>query len=66
MQKALKMILVAVLGVIGICALIWILGTTSSGVQEASSRGEIFGVIIGIVLLAAIGAAIFKYGRGKS
>lgn len=66
MQKALKMILVAVLGMIGICALIWALSTTSSGTGQASARGEAFGVILVIVLLAAIGAAIFKLIRGKS
>lgn len=66
MQKALKMILVAILGVIGICALIWALGTTSSSLQEASARGETLGVILGVVLFAAIGAAIFKAIRGKS
>jgi hypothetical protein len=66
MQKALKMILVAVLGTVGICALIWVLGTTSSSLQGASARGETFGVILGVVLFLAIGAAIFKLIRGKS
>ncbi len=66
MQKILKLLLVTILGIIGTCALIWALGTTSSSLQEASSRGEAFGVILVVVLLAAIGAAIFKYSRGKS
>lgn len=65
MQKALKMILVAILGVIGICALIWVLGTTSSGLQQASARGEAFGIVLGVILLVAVGAAIFKYSRRK-
>jgi cbb3-type cytochrome oxidase subunit 3 len=66
MQKALKMILAAILGVIGICVLIWVLSTTSSEIQQASARGEAFGVILGIGLFIAIGAAIYKHGRRKS
>lgn len=65
MQKIMKMLLVVILGLIGTCALIWALGITSNSVQEASARGETFGIIVGVVLLAAIGAAIFKYTRGK-
>ncbi|MEW6085851.1 MAG: hypothetical protein AB1607_14765 [Chloroflexota bacterium] len=66
MQKILRMILAAILGVIGICVLIWVLGTTSSGAGQASARGETFGIVLVIVLFVAIGAAIFKYWRGKS
>lgn len=66
MQKILRMLLVVILGMIGTCALIWALGTTSSSVQQAMSQGEAFGIILGIVLFVAIGAAIVKYVRGKS
>lgn len=66
MQKILRMLLVGILGTIGICALIWALSTTSSGAGQASARGETFGIVLVIVLFVAIGAAIFKYSRGKS
>ncbi|MEP0807245.1 MAG: hypothetical protein HRF47_17320 [Chloroflexota bacterium] len=66
MQKILKILLVVILGIIGTCALIWVLGTTSSSLQGASARGETCGIILGVVLFLAIGAAIFKLIRGKS
>lgn len=65
MQKVLKILLVVILGIVGTCSLIWVLSTTASSLQEASSRGGALGVILGVVLFAAIGAVIFKLVRGK-
>lgn len=65
MQKILKILLVVILGIIGTCSLIWVLSTTASGFEEASARGEALGTILGVILFAAIGAAIFKLVRGK-
>lgn len=61
MKKILKMFLVVIIGTIGACASIWLLSTTSTGVQQASARGETFGIIIAVAFLALIGLAIFKY-----
>lgn len=66
MQKVLKILLVVILGIVGTCSLIWVLSTTASSLQEASSRGETFGAILAVILFAASGAAIFKAIRGKS
>lgn len=65
MQKILKILLVVILGIIGTCTLLWVLGTTSSGVYEAMSRGETCGILLVVVLFTASGAAIFKAIRGK-
>ncbi len=65
MNKVLKMFLVAVTGTIGICVIIWLLSTTSANMQQASARGETFGILIGVVVFASIGLALFNYFQRK-
>lgn len=65
MNKALKIFLVVIGGVIGTCAIIWFASTTAGSLQEASARGETFGVILGIMVFAGIGMLIFKYFTRK-
>ncbi|GEM_PF-5544930 len=65
MSKILKISLVVIGGAIGTCIALWTLATTADSLQEASSRGGTFGVILGIALFTAIGAGIVKYFKGK-
>lgn len=65
MNKALKLILVAIGGVIGTCVVIWLLATTAGSLQEASARGETIGILLGVTLFVGIGILIFNSLRRK-
>ena len=65
MNKFLKMSLVVIGGVIGAYIVISVLGTSAGSLQEASARGETFGVILGVILFAGIGMPIAKSLRRK-
>lgn len=65
MNKAFKMIGVIVGGVIGTCAVVWLLSTTAGGAQQASARGETFGIFLGVTIFVGIGILVINYVRKK-